>query len=215
METAQGAVFAKHYTPQGFVRRLRDFGIRRKPQRAFALGRRLAREGVCTPEPLELLARGRGIWREALLVTRWIGPAPHWARHLAAEAPGRAGSPAFREAVLSLARLLGALHRLGLYHGDLAGNLLFGIEDGCWRPFLVDLEELHTRLSRKRRVKNLEELGRELPDLAVLTLRDRWDFLREYAAAAGLGSAEPSSLWREGREAQHRRGRRQARRGAA
>jgi hypothetical protein len=204
-------VFAKHYTPNGLVARVRAFGVRRKPQRAIALGHRLGRAGVGTPKPLALFALGRGLWREAVLVTEWVGPARPWEEHLAREAPGKRVAPGFREGVLSLAQLLGALHRLGLYHGDLPGNLVFGWAGGAWRPFLVDLEELHPRLSRRRRVKNLEELGRALSDLSILSLRDRWEFLREYAGAAGLGPSEPASLWREGREAQRRRARRQGR----
>ncbi|MEW6489746.1 MAG: lipopolysaccharide kinase InaA family protein [Thermodesulfobacteriota bacterium] len=201
-------VFVKHYAPKGLAARVRDFGLRRKPQRAFVLGHRLGRAGVGTPVPLGLFALGRGLWREALLVNEWVGPTRAWPEHLGREAPGKGAAPGFREGVLSLARLLGALHRLGLYHGDLPGNLVFGAKGGRWRPFLVDLEELHPRLSRRRRVKNLEELGRALSDLTILSLRDRWDFIREYAGAAGLGASEPATLWREGREAQRRRGRR-------
>lgn len=206
-------VFVKHYTPKGLAGRVRDFGLRRKPQRAFSLGRQLERSGVDTPRPLGLFALGRGLWREALLVTEWMGPTRAWPEHLAREASEKGAAPGFWEGVLSLARLLGALHRLGFYHGDLPGNLVFAGKDGSWRPFLVDLEELHPWLSRRRRVKNLEELGRALSDLSILSLRDRWDFLREYAGAAGLDASEPASLWRQGREAQRRRVLRARRRG--
>ncbi len=213
VETPDGPIFVKHYTPKGLVARVRDFGIRRKPQRAFTMGLRLAQGGVDTAEPLGLFGLGRGLLHEVLLVNRWLGPTRMWTEHLTREARREGLSPKVREAVQSLARLLGRLHRLGLYHGDLPGNLVFGQEDGGWRPFLVDLEELHQRLPRKRRVKNLEELGRSLSDLSILTLRDRWGFLQEYAVAAGLGSAEPARLWREGREAQLRRARRAQKRG--
>ncbi|MHB8766284.1 MAG: hypothetical protein ACYDA8_18350, partial [Deferrisomatales bacterium] len=76
---------------------------------------------------------------------------------------------------------------------------------GGWRLYLVDLEDLHPRLSWRRRVKNLEELGRAILDLGQVTLRDRWGFLVEYARACGLGLPEARRLWREGRAEQLRR----------
>ncbi len=200
---AGGAVFAKRYLPAGLRGRLRDFLLHRKPWRAFARGSRLARDGLSTPRPQGLFLRGRGLWREALLVTEWIGPTRDWQR---AVTGGRGGPDG---GLASLARLLGALHARGYYHGDLAGNLVFAGE-GHGRPFLLDLEDLHRPLSWKRRVKNLEELGRALPDLGPVSLRDRWSFLLLYADAAGLDRSWARPLWRSGTRAQRRRLRRAA-----
>lgn len=205
VETARGPFFAKHYTPTGVAERVRDFWVRRKPQRAVALAARLARAGVSTPEALALLVRGRGLWREALLVNTWAGETRNWSALLTGEAARARGGEPFQAHLRAVARLLGALHRLGLYHGDLTGNLVFGREVGGWRLYLVDLEDLHFRLSWRRRVKNLEELGRAVLDLGQVTLRDRWGFLVEYARACGLGLPEARRLWREGRAEQLRR----------
>ncbi len=203
---AGGAVFAKRYLPGGLGGRLRDFLIHRKPWRAYTLGIRLVREGLSTPRPLGLFLRGRGLWREALLVTEWVGPALGWREAVAGGRRGPDGG------VSSLGRLLGALHARGYYHGDLAGNLVFA-GDGRDRPFLLDLEDLHRPLSWKRRVKNLEELGRALPDLGAVSLRERWSFLLAYVDAAGLDPSRAGVLWRNGREAQRRRLHRAARAG--
>ncbi len=205
VETAAGTLFAKHYTPSGARARLRDFWLRRKPQRAFRLAGRLAGAGVSTPEALALLARGRGLWREALLVNRWAGETRPWSAFLVGEAAGDRSAGGYGTHLLALAHLLGRLHRLGLYHGDLAGNLVFGRDEDGWRPYLVDLEDLRLGLSRRRRVKNLEELGREILDLGAVTLRDRWGFLIEYSRACGLDRPGARRLWREGREEQVRR----------
>lgn len=206
VETTLGTLFAKHYTPRGSRARLRDFWLRRKPQRAFSLAGRLAGAGVSTPDALALLARGRGLWREALLVNRWIGKTRNWSALLTGESGREPPPEAYHEHLCSLARLLGALHRLGLYHGDLsAGNLVFGREERGWQPYLVDLEDLRPGLTWRRRVKNLEELGRTVFDLRQITLRDRWEFLREYARTCGLGLPEVRRLWREGRAEQLRR----------
>jgi tRNA A-37 threonylcarbamoyl transferase component Bud32 len=148
------------------------------------------------------LVCGRWIPREALLVTEWLGSLTKWSRHLTGEVP-RARSPdEHRHALRGLARQLGKLHRLGLYHGDLSANLVFAQIDGRDDPYLIDLEALSGRLSRKRRVKNLEELGRGIRDLRAVSLRDRWLFLKAYASAADLDVSEARRLWREGRRAQ-------------
>lgn len=195
--------FVKRYRPESLVGRMRDFGVRRKPQRAFARGRALVEAGVGTPAPLGLLLRGGGLPAEALLVTEWLPDAGLWTESLARRA--REDRREAGHALTALGGLVGSFHALGYYHGDLAGNLLICGTGPGTRAYLIDLEELRGRLSRKRRVKNLEELGRALPDLEVISLRERWVFLEAYAAAAGLSPASARDLWREGRAAQIRR----------
>jgi hypothetical protein len=206
VETPAGSFFAKHYTPVGWWGRIGDFLLQRRPQRAFVYGRKLGELGVNTPKPLGLFVRGRWLPREALLVTRWLGRPTKWSHHLIGEVPGTRFPEAYRHALVELARLLARLHRERLYHGDLSANLVFAGVDGRQKPYLIDLEALSRRLSRKRRVKNLEELGRGARDLKAVPLRDRWMFLAEYATAAGLDLHEARRLWREGRAAQIRRG---------
>lgn len=196
----RGVLFAKWYRPPTFGARLSDFGIHRKPWKAFELGVRLARQGLATPHPVALLVRGRGVWREALLITEWIGPTRDWQ-----EALGR-GAPDTSERLACLARLLGLLHRGGYYHGDLPGNVVLGKQEGGREGvFLLDLDDLRRPLSWKRRVKNLEELGRAFPNLASVSLRQRWAFVLAYVDAAGLNREQARQLWRDGRTAQLRR----------
>ena len=202
VRTPQGSIFVKHYKPSGLRGRLRDFVLRRKPQRAFAYGRLLRGRGVSTPEPLGLFVSGRCFPREALLATRWLGTSTPWSRRLSGggdRPPARSG---VRRELCGLARLLGQLHGAGFYHGDLAGNLFFAGAKDREEPYLVDLEDVRRLLTRRRRVKNLEELGRGVLDLEAVSLSDRWVFLRAYAEAAGLGVDEARRLWREARAAQ-------------
>jgi hypothetical protein len=215
VETPGGCFFVKHYRPRRLTDRFRDFAVRRKPQRAFRCGLRLAKAGVGTPRPAGLFVVGRWVFHEALLVNEWLGRERKWSHHLTRAVPRCDFPDEFRQGVLALARLLGGLHRLERYHGDLSSNLLFAGEQGQEIPYLIDLEDLHRRLSRKRRVKNLEELGRSVPDLKAISLRDRWLFLTAYAAAAGLDREEARKLWREGRAAQIRRHARNAKRQGA
>ncbi len=202
VETPRGPFFVKHYAPRGPLRCLSDLGLRSKPGWAFRRGLRLQGAGVATPAPLGAFRLPGGPARQALLVTAWLGATRPWVEHLRSLAEVPEGGAALAAALADGARLLGRLHRCGYYHGDLVSNLLCAGEGRAGRAQLVDLEGLRRPLSRARRVKNLEELGRALPDLELVSLRRRWCFLRDYAAAAGLAAGETRRLWREGRSAQ-------------
>lgn len=161
------------------------------------------RRGVRTPKPLGLFWKGTGVPSEALLVTEWLPEAKLWKDYFKRQAREDRGG--LQQVLLALGGLLGGLHALGYYHGDLAGNLLVCTRGGETGVYLIDLEELRRRLSRKRRVKNLEELGRSIPDLGTISLRERWLVLRAYAAATGLSEDDARELWREARGAQRLR----------
>ena len=205
VETRDGSCFVKHYRPAHWSGVARDFWVHRKPQRAYTLATQLAEQGISTPCPLALFLSSSLSGCQALLITEWIEDALVWRQglpQLAAESKGRRQ---LRAALGSMATLLGRLHRLGYYHGDLVGNLLCAESAAGWLSYLVDLEELHPRLSERRRVKNLEELGRGLLDLHTVSLRERWEFLKVYGGEAGLDAERCRHLWRRGREAQRRR----------
>jgi hypothetical protein len=166
---------------------------------------------VNTPAPLALFVCGRWVPREAVLVTEWLGCVTKWSRHLTGKASRSRSPDEHRRALRGLARQLGKLHRLGLYHGDLSANLVFAHTDGRDDPYLIDLEALSRRLSRRRRVKNLDDLGRGIRDFRVVSLRDRWLFLKAYASAAGFDVSGARRLWRQGRRAQTARATRASR----
>ncbi len=205
VETPEGRFFVKHYRPTRFRARVRDFVRRRKPQRAFSLGRRLRERGIFTPDPLGLFVRGRAPYQEAVLVNAWLGEVRGWRRYLLEEAPLSNNPQIFRQAVAEMGRLLGRLHRQGFYHGDLRANLLFADAGKGYRPCLIDLEDLRRPLSRRRRVKNLGELERTIRERGRLPLRELWLFLKAYAGDAGFEIAEARRLWREVRKAQLRK----------
>ncbi|GAB4255749.1 MAG: hypothetical protein Kow0092_01200 [Deferrisomatales bacterium] len=198
VDTPAGPFFAKHYAPGSLAGRWRDFALRRKPQRAFARGLALAEGGVATARPLGLFSRGGPLWHQALLVLEWLDGAEPWERCLSG---GAADAPVLE----ALAATLGGLHRRGLYHGDLPANLVAaGGERGLLRVYVVDLEDLKRGLGRRRRVKNLEELGRRAPGLAV---RRQGAFLQAYCREAGLERSAARILWRQCRRRRSRIGR--------
>ncbi|GAB4249088.1 lipopolysaccharide kinase InaA family protein [Deferrisoma sp.] len=198
VETPRGPFFAKHYRPEGGLRAVYLLGLQRVPARAFHRGRALLAKGLATPAPLGLYVRGL-LWpREAILVTEWVPGFTPWAVHV------RQGAGNPLAAAAAVGALVGQLHRFGYYHGDLSRNVFFGEDGRGMRPFLVDLDGLRRPLTRRRRIKNLEELGRGIR-LEDLGLRGRWWALRAYGGVLGLGRAELRRLWREGRAAQIRR----------
>lgn len=187
--------FVKHYAPLSGFRRVRDFWWGRKPQRAFALSRRLLRRGVRTSAPVALFWRGGVLPVEALLVNEWIEDL----RGLGPFAEGgltTLGADPRREVLDSLAVLVGRLHRLGFYHGALARSLFIAPGPGGLEPIVEDLEQLHRGLGPRRRVKNLERLGRELPDPRALSANERRRFLRVYGREAGVPDRRLLPLWR-------------------
>lgn len=204
VKTPRGDFFVKHYKPSTLWGRLRDMVTRRKPFRAFKLGRFLSDKGVGTPEPLALLTRGFPVPGEALLVSEWLGDTLHWKEHLFDPETAK-DREAFRLTLADMAALLGKMHKLGYYHGDLSGNIVVGKSEKGFKPYVIDLEELSRSLSDRRRVKNLEELGRGQLDLKELSLRERWYFLTVYANTAGMTLEEARKIWRMGKSQQLKR----------
>lgn len=197
VDTSEGPVFTKTYAPRGWTGRVRDFALRRKPQRAFHRGLALRAAGVGTPEPLALFLRGRFVAREALLVCAWLPVPRSWFEEVMVASPLAHDPRGFRAALEEFGLLLGRLHAQGWYHGDLRANVLFGgAEEGRRRAQVIDLEDLWGCLSQDRRLRNLESLARTAEDLMTVPLRERWRFLRAYARAAGLEPPHARALWR-------------------
>ncbi len=203
VETADGGrYFVKHYHPETLGRRVRDLWLRRKPQRAYRLGRRLERLGVETPRPLALFRRGRLPLAEALLVGQWLESVEPWVARLTADSPSRSQDAA------ALGRLVAAVHRSGYYHGDIRGNLVFaGVPRSI--PWVIDLEDLRWGVSWRRRVKSLVKLHEVVPGADQVPWRVRYRFAVAYARAAVPSCADAKALWRAGEaEAARRRERR-------
>jgi len=94
----------------------------------------------------------------------------------------------------ALGSLLAKLHRRGIYHADLKANNV------VWRPGeeprLLDYGRVTfgSRVTRRRRVKNLAQLNAALPDLVPAALRER--ALAVYLAESATGD-EPAALQRD------------------
>ena len=83
------------------------------------------------------------------------------------------------------AEFLAHLHLVGVYHGDLtARNILVEQEDdgAVVRFYLIDLDAIRSTswISGRRRIKNLDELGRNFLNLKIVSTQDRARFLKAY-----------------------------------
>jgi len=113
-----------------------------------------------------------------------------------------------RELVRSVAKFLAKLHAEGIYHGDLTTRNIL-VEDmrrtptpgpsqegithpyppsrgeSTFRIYLIDLDSVRSTrwIPDRRRVKNLDELGRNFLDLQVFSTTDRGRFLQHYLRA--------------------------------
>lgn len=156
-----------------------------KAHNAQRCARRLGQVGIATPRVLAHLQRGR-LWNppEHLLVTEGIdGDTLRVALQTPLSTPHR------RALVQSLAAFLARLHDAGVYHGDFSAfNIIVQAKDQTppnWQIYLIDLDAVRSLhyISRRRQIKNLDELGRSFPHLKAVSIQDRMRFLHHYAQA--------------------------------
>jgi hypothetical protein len=164
-----------------------------KAQKAWRAAGYLRARNVATPLTQALVWRRKTLLHsEYILITRGLTDGKSLLETLGDQA---APSPGAKAAIIdSVATFLARLHRLGVYHGDLSAlNLI--VQPTQQRParygiHLIDLDAIRSLrwISRRRRVKNLDELGRNFLDLAMVGNFDRLRFLHIYYDAYGCES---------------------------
>jgi tRNA A-37 threonylcarbamoyl transferase component Bud32 len=162
------AVVVKETCQRGLGRRIADL-LRGSPaRRAWRAGHGLLARGIGAALPLAFVERRRlGLPAASEVVLEDLRPARD-AVECAAEAPGAA--------VDALARLLVALQRRGVEHGDLKGShVVLEPRDGRLEARLLDLEAVRfrRRLSDARRRDALAQLNASLPDAFPAEARRR------------------------------------------
>jgi tRNA A-37 threonylcarbamoyl transferase component Bud32 len=189
VRAGERAVIVKEYPPRGLARALAD-AVRGSPaRRGWRAGHGLLARGIGAAHPLAYLERRvLGVPVRSLFVMEDLRPAPD-ALAAVAEKPA--------DALDALVRLVVALHRRGVDHGDLKATNVF-LRDGPrgLDPVLVDLEGVRFRraLGEARRVQALAELNASLPDVFPVELR-RAAFAR-YARAHPFAEGSARALRR-------------------
>ncbi|MDJ0520627.1 MAG: lipopolysaccharide kinase InaA family protein [Planctomycetota bacterium] len=185
--TRHGGIVVKERRAASFVGRLRDAVLPRRHAAGYRNAHMLGVLEVGTALPLAHVRRGGSSYT----LYEDLGALPrldHHARELYTSGT-RAAQAQLRDAS---AEWLGALHREGIYHGDLKGvNVLVGERNGAPAFRLIDTD--HCRffphvVDARRRVKNLAQLAASIAVCVTRTERLRW--YRRYVETAGVPAAE-------------------------
>ena len=157
-----------------------------KAQKSWRIGRILLQKGIPTPKPIAYLARRTSrLAGEHLLITEGITHGislfdyvhEHFHPHTITLSEKRL-------LIKNVAEFLGKLHLAGIYHGDLTAHNIFveHARPNQFRISLIDLDSVRSThwISFRRRIKNLDELGRNFLDLRVISTSDRIRFLKHY-----------------------------------
>jgi tRNA A-37 threonylcarbamoyl transferase component Bud32 len=189
VRAGERAAIVKEYPARGLARAIAD-AVRGSPaRRGWQAGHGLLARGIGAARPLAYLERRvLGVPVRSLFVMEDVRPAPD-ALAAVHEKPA--------DALDALVRLVVALHRRGVDHGDLKATNVFlrGGPRGL-DPLLVDLEGVRFRraLGEARRVQALAELNASLPDVFPAELR-RAAFAR-YARAHPFAEGSARALRR-------------------
>jgi RIO-like serine/threonine protein kinase len=179
------AYYVKHYTAPTLKARLQVWLACSKAHKSWRFAQVLRQRGIPTPPIVAYLQKNTGwLASEQLLVTEGIDGST---LRDAVRAPMSTRSR--RKLIGAVARFVAALHDAGVYHGDFSAfNIM--VEkvaggDSYWRIHLIDLDAIRSirRISRRRQIKNLDELGRNFTRLAEVSIRDRLRFLSRYRKA--------------------------------
>lgn len=158
-----------------------------KAQKAWKFGRRLVKERINTPLPIAWLRHLRiGFPLKYVLITAGIPDSIKLRSHIDSYLlPGNVEPDQKRQLLKKTAELLGSLHMAGIYHGDFTShNIMVQIlpPPEYYRIFLIDLDAIDSMywISSRRRIKNLDEIGRNVLFLKMFSTADRARFLKHY-----------------------------------
>lgn len=186
-----------------------------KACKSWRIARILQKKGMLTPQPVALLSRRtHGIPRELVLLTEGIPSGlslRQYVRQWLEAQPQRERVALKRHLIRRVAEFLAELHLNGVYHGDLTANNMF-IEplEHDVRVYLIDLDSVRSTrwISRRRRLKNLDELGRNFLELRLFSTTDRVRFLACYLARYGSSTDSLRTLfyavWQRTQERLHK-----------
>lgn len=184
-----GDVYLKRYYVVHWKSRLQSWFRVYKAQKAWRVAHTLLRKGIDTPVPIAYLARRGG--SEHVLITRSVNAMTLAAlvRQFLPPETTRSVETIQRKRALihAVAQFLGHVHEAGVYHGDFNANniLVEETSSDAFRIVLIDLDAIRStvRISDRRALKNLDELGRNFLNLKVFSTPDRVRFVQSYIRA--------------------------------
>jgi tRNA A-37 threonylcarbamoyl transferase component Bud32 len=180
-------VYIKRYHIAGIKPLLRTVLRLNKAQKAWRIGRGLYRKGIDTPLPIALFKCWTSCFSlEFVCITKGLPDAVDLHKavlQVHGNTPSQKKKK--RRLIIAVAKFAARLHSNNIYHGDFsADNILVWRNEstGAIRVYLIDLDAVRTsyRISERRRIKNLEELGRNFLNLRTISIADRFSFIKIY-----------------------------------
>ncbi len=175
-----------------------------KSQKAWRIANILLQKGILTPQPVAFFRRrARGVPDEFVLLTEGIPSGlslRQYVRQWLDAQPKGERVKLKRRLIRGVAEFLASLHLAGVYHGDLtANNIFIELREDDVRVYLIDLDSVRSTrwISRHRRIKNLDELGRNFLELRLFSTSDRVRFLTCYLARYGKDTETVRGLFYE------------------
>lgn len=210
--TGDLSIYLKRYYVEGFKPFLRTALGLNKAQKAWRVGRRLKRRGLDTPLPIALFNRGASRFSsEFVCITKGLSDAIDL-HDAVLQVQGKDPSQQRQkhDLIKAAAKFVALLHSHYIYHGDFSADniLVRGIGDAQEiRIYLIDLDAVRTSfwISERRRIKNLEELGRNFLDLRTISISDRVSFLKVYLKYYTRNRDSLHTLFRKARKRTEKR----------
>ncbi len=189
-----GEIYVKRYYVTTLKQKLQALFCAHKAQKSWRIGQLLLKKDILTPQPVAYLTHQTLFFSgERIVITAGVpnGISLHdYVRTYIqerAELPHRKAKLCEkRELMRSVAEFLAKLHLNGVYHGDFtAGNIFLERLRNTkvrFRIYLIDLDSVRSTfwIPSRRRIKNLDELGRNFLNLRVFSTSDRVRFLKHY-----------------------------------
>ncbi|MEN8246647.1 MAG: lipopolysaccharide kinase InaA family protein [Thermodesulfobacteriota bacterium] len=201
-------IYLKRYHMTGIRPLLRTILSLNKAQKAWCIGRRLLCRGIDTPLPIAILKRHVSSFSsEFVCITRGLSDAVDlYQAVLLVQGKNPTEQKKKKRLVKAVAQFVARLHRHNIYHGDFSADNILVRGNGDVEEiqvYLIDLDAVRTGywISERRRIKNLEELGRNFLDLRAISMADRVRFLKVYMTDY---TRSKDSLCKFFRKVQHR-----------
>lgn len=198
--TQHGEFYIKIFRFSGIRERLKAALGSDNATKSFRAGCFLRKKVIATPAPVALLRRSISpLACEVILITEGVQggrPVKLLLEDLLVDPRRKI------DLIRSVAQFLAKLHDQGVYHGDFSAMNLIAQPDPAAQAgfciYLIDLDSIRSLrwISRRRRIKNLEELGRNFRNLRHVGIVDRLRFLVYYHAAASSWHASSHKLQR-------------------
>jgi len=199
---AGNGLFVKYFEPDSLKKKVLS-RFNSTAWHAFRMSLAISAKGIPTPVPVCYVRFRQGLHRgHELLCTEWLQntqPLGPFADIFFSGSKNREWVGRKRELIKELACFVASLHVAGVYHGDFNINNILVRETSSPCFFLIDTGDVRTTrgISRRRVIKNLDEVNRFFLDRRHISHTDRMRFIRHYLERTGRTTTAARVWWRK------------------